>query len=105
MLRDGSILSAFHNKAKVTLTYSNQVKMKAEARVGHVRWIAQSKHPFEIVNDVGYQWNVKQGAPHQYIPSSSTIQRDVKEAFLKCREKLAKVLQVWIFFKIMTILR
>ncbi|KAG6839269.1 hypothetical protein C0991_004300, partial [Blastosporella zonata] len=92
-LRDGSILTAFENKTRVTLTYSTRPPTVAETKANHVRWIAESKRPFEIVRDPGYLLNMKEGHPQQYVPSPSTVRRDVKEAFAGCRRKVAKILQ------------
>ena len=94
LLRDGSIVSAFANNAKVTVTYSTRPPTKAESKANHVLWIVESKHPFSIVDDPGYRRNMKEGRPLHYVPSSSTVRRDIKEAFAKCRPKVAKMLQV-----------
>lgn len=37
---------------------------------------------------------MKTGRPEYYIPSASTISRDVKQVFTKVRGRIAKVLQV-----------
>jgi hypothetical protein len=95
LLRDGSIKAALGAKAKVTtVTYSTRPPTKLESRANHVRWIAQSKRPFEIVSDPGYHLNMKEGRPHQYIPSVTTLRRDIKAAFAACRRKVAQKLKV-----------
>jgi hypothetical protein len=59
-----------------------------------VRWIAESKRPFQIVNDRGFQSLMKTGRPGYRIPSAETISRDVKTVFTRVRKKVAKMLQV-----------
>jgi hypothetical protein len=48
-----------------------------------VRWIAESKQPFQIVNDRGFQSLMKTGRPGYRIPSAETISRDVKTVFTR----------------------
>ena len=62
-----------------------------------VRWVAESKRPFEIVNDRGFQSLMKTGRPGYRIPSPMTVLRDVKEVFLRVRSRIAKMLQVFFF--------
>jgi hypothetical protein len=50
--------------------------------------------PFSIVEDRGFKSLMKTGRPDQYIPSRSTVSRDVREVFKKVRERIAKMLQV-----------
>lgn len=64
-----------------------------------VRWIAESKRPFSIVNDRGFQSLMKTGRPGYHIPSDITISRDVRKVFLRVRSRIAKVLQV--YFKLL----
>jgi hypothetical protein len=59
-----------------------------------VRWIAESKRPFQIVNDRGFQSLMKTGRPGYRIPSAETISRDVKTVFTRVRKNIAKMLQV-----------
>jgi hypothetical protein len=49
--------------------------------------------PFNIVSDRGFQCLMKTGRPHCYIPSSSTVSRDVKQVFVRARKRIAKMLQ------------
>lgn len=59
-----------------------------------VRWVSESMRPFEIVNDRGFQCLMKTGRPDYYIPSPSTVSRDVKQVFIRVRKRIAKMLQV-----------
>ena len=59
-----------------------------------VRWIAESKCPFQIVNDHGFQSLVKTGRPGYQIPSAETVARDMQEVFDKVHKHIAKMLQV-----------
>lgn len=58
-----------------------------------MRWVAESKRPFNIVKDRGFQSLMKTGRPEYYIPSPNTVSRDVKKVFVNVRSRLAKMLQ------------
>ncbi|EKM74678.1 hypothetical protein AGABI1DRAFT_15226, partial [Agaricus bisporus var. burnettii JB137-S8] len=60
-LRDGSLVLAFKKQGPGHPTYSARPPTKAESKAYHVRWAAESKRPFEIVNNPGYQQNMKEG--------------------------------------------
>lgn len=59
-------------------------------------WVSENKHPFNIVEDRGFKKLMKTGPgrPHQYIPSASTLHRDVRAIFASTRQRLASKLQV-----------
>jgi len=59
-----------------------------------VRWVAESKRPFQIVNDPGFQSLMKTGGPLYHIPSMQTVSRDVKNVFVRVRQRIATMLQV-----------
>ncbi len=59
-----------------------------------VRWVSESKRPFKIVKDCGFQKLMKTGRPEYHIPSPETVSRDVKKVFLHVRKRMAKMLQV-----------
>ena len=61
-----------------------------------VRWVAESKRPFQIVNDRAFQSLMKTGRPGYRIPSAETVSRDVKQVFIRVRARIAKMLQVFI---------
>ena len=86
------ITTAFERKGK--MKYSHQQHTKTEARAEIVRWVAESKRPFEIVADCGFQSLMKTGWPDYYIPSPTTVSRDVKKVFVNVHQRMAKMLQV-----------
>lgn len=55
--------------------------------------MAESKRPFKIVSDRGFQSLMKTGRPEYYIPSPTTVSRDVKQVFVNVRKRMAKMLQ------------
>lgn len=59
-----------------------------------MRWVAESKRPFKVVEDRGFQRLMKTGRPEYYIPSARTVSRDVKKVFVNVRKRMAKMLQV-----------
>lgn len=65
----------------------------AGRRAEIVRWVCESKRPYEIVSDRGFQSLIKTGRPHYYIPSPSTVSRDVRLVFVNCRIRMARMLR------------
>ena len=61
-----------------------------------VRCVAESKRPFKIIKDCGFQSLMKTGRPAYQIPSPETVSRDVKKVFVQVRKLIAKMLQVCI---------
>ena len=59
-----------------------------------VRWVAENMWPFTVVKDQGFQSLMKTGRPGYYIPSPATVSRNVKNVFVQCRQRIAKMLQV-----------
>ena len=93
-LNPQSIMAAFERKGKGKVKYSHRQHTKTEARAEIVRWVAESKRPFEIVADRGFQSLMKTGGPEYYIPSPTTVSRDVKKVFVNVRKRMATMLQV-----------
>lgn len=60
----------------------------------HIRWIAESSRPFAIVKDRSYNCLMKTGRPSCYVPSPSTVARDVKTVFGNTRQRISEMLQV-----------
>ena len=56
--------------------------------------MSESIRPFSIVEDRGFQALMKTGRPEYYLPSKSTVSRDVKEVYKKVRKRIGKMLQV-----------
>ena len=48
-----------------------------------IHWIAESKRPFQIVNDHGFQLLMKTGRPGYQIPSAKTVAHNMQEVFDK----------------------
>ncbi|KAG2133398.1 hypothetical protein BD769DRAFT_1627422 [Suillus cothurnatus] len=76
-LLNGSIMASFERKGKGKVTYSHCQHTRAETKAKHVCWVSKSLHPFEIVKEKGFQSLMKTGRPEYYIPSPSTVARDV----------------------------
>ena len=57
-------------------------------------WVAESMRPFNIVKDQGFQSLMKTGRPDCYIPPPRTVSCDVKRIFVRCQERIAKMLRV-----------
>ena len=91
--RSGTITSHFERK-KGPVTYSNRQHNPTETRTEIVKWVCESARPFKIVSDRGFHVLMKTGRPQYYIPSPSTVSRDVKTVFARTRSRVAKLLQV-----------
>ncbi|KAF5377290.1 hypothetical protein D9615_006461 [Tricholomella constricta] len=92
-LRSDDITVSFKQVRKGRVTFSTRNLTKTESRVEYVRWISESLRSFNIVKDRGFITLMKSGRPGTYIPSPSTISRDVKLVFEKTRQRIAKILQ------------
>jgi hypothetical protein len=93
VLNPQSITAAFERKGKGKVTYSHRQHTKTESRAKIVRWVAESKRPFSIVEDRGFQSLMKTGRPEYYIPCATTVFRDVKKVFVNVHRRMAKMLQ------------
>jgi len=94
ILNPESITAAFERTGKGKVTYSHRQHTTTESRAEIVRWVAESKRPFKVVSDRGFQSLMKTGRPGYYIPSPVTVSRDVKRVFANARKRVAKMLQV-----------
>lgn len=92
--RSGSIAVAFERAGQGKVTYSTKPATNLEIHAHHVRWMTESKRPFELVKDPGYHLNMKSGRPQHYIPAPSTVAQDVRHVFLGGRKLIAKFLRV-----------
>lgn len=91
--RNGSITDAFERKTDV-VTYSHRPFTRIETRTELVKWFAENLRPFRIVRDRGFLVLMKTGRPGYYIPSPSTVSRDVKVVFARTRRRVARFLRV-----------
>jgi hypothetical protein len=89
-----SITAAFEQKGKGKVTYSHRQHTKTESKAEIVRWVSESMRPFEIVEDRGFQCLMKTGWPEYYIPSRTTVSRDVKQVFANTQKRIATMLKV-----------
>jgi hypothetical protein len=108
----GSITASFERKGKEAITYSHRQHTKTETkyviaivdpsesgdqisiRAEIVRWVSESLRPFNIVKDRGFTTLMKTGRPEYYLPSPSTVSRDVRLVFANVRKRMAKMMQV-----------
>ncbi|KAG2029152.1 hypothetical protein BDR03DRAFT_936878 [Suillus americanus] len=86
------IVGNFLGKGKVT--YSHHQHTRVETRAELVHWVSESLHPFNIVKDHAFQSLMKTRRPEYYIPSPSTISRDVRQVFVRTQQRVATMLQV-----------
>jgi uncharacterized DUF497 family protein len=108
---DASITAVFERVAKSKVTYSHRQHTKTEARyviitmyllvfpddlvsAEIVRWVTESKQPFQVVNNRGFQMLMKTGRPDFPIPSAETVSHDVKNVFINVHQRIARMLQV-----------
>ncbi|THH16129.1 hypothetical protein EW146_g4452 [Bondarzewia mesenterica] len=89
----GTITEAFEQKGKGKVTYSHRQHTKSETRAEIICWVSESLRPFNIVNDRGFNCLIKMGRPEHYIPSPSTVSRDVRLVFANCHKQILKMLQ------------
>jgi hypothetical protein len=75
--------------------FSLTVLMCVRYSVEIARWVSMNFRPFNIVSDPGFQCLMKMGWPDYYIPSPSTVSRDVRLVFARTRTRIATMLQVW----------
>jgi hypothetical protein len=109
--KDGTITAVFERVGKGKVSYSHRQHTKTETkyvpllthtidpdlklnRAEIVRWVAENVRPFEIVKDRAFQNLMKTGRPGYYIPSPSTVSRDVRTVFSRTRQRIAKMLRV-----------
>jgi hypothetical protein len=59
-----------------------------------VKWVTENSRPVFIVKDAEHQTLVIAGWLNAIIPSPLTVKRDVNTSFVKCCEKVAKLLKV-----------
>jgi hypothetical protein len=57
------------------------------------KWVAESNRPASIVTDPELVNLLTTGHPHLKVPSPNTVRRDIKAAYLRCRERISKVLR------------
>lgn len=58
-----------------------------------VRWVSENVRPFDIVSDDKFRSLMKTGRLEYYLPSPSTVSRDVQFVFARTWQHIAKMLQ------------
>ncbi|KIK33082.1 hypothetical protein CY34DRAFT_36909, partial [Suillus luteus UH-Slu-Lm8-n1] len=91
-LRNGSITASFERKSKGKVTYSHCQHTRVETRAEIVRWVSESLRPFDIVKDHAFQSLMKTGRPEYYLPSPATVSRNVRQVFVRTRQRVATML-------------
>jgi hypothetical protein len=91
---DGSIADLFKRIGPQALVISPTPHSKTQIRLEVVRWVAESKRPFSIVEDVGFIVLMKTGCLHTHLPSAKTVSRDTRAAFVFMRKEIAVMLKV-----------
>jgi hypothetical protein len=56
--------------------------------------VSESVRPFKIVEDRGFLSLMKTGWPDYYLPSASTVSRDVHIVFARTHARIGQMLQV-----------
>jgi hypothetical protein len=82
------ITAAFERKGKGKVTYAHHQYTKMESRVEIIQWVAESKRPFKIVEDCGFQSQMK---TEYHIPCMTTVSQDVKKVFMNVCKWMAKM--------------
>lgn len=92
--REAPITFHFKREKGGKVSYMHRNHTKHETRTEIVKWVCESVRPFKIVKDRGFLTLMKTGRPGYYIPSPSTVSRNVKTVFARTRNRIAKMLQV-----------
>lgn len=94
ILKNGSITEAFERKGKGRRTYPNWPLTRAEIKAEIVRWVCVFIRPFDVVSDESFHYLMKSGRPDMYVPSTSTVSRDVRLVFTRTCQRIARMLNV-----------
>lgn len=93
LARNGSITDTFERKPG-NITYSHKPHTQVESRTEIVKWLAENLRPYKVVSDRGFLSLMKTGRPGYFVPSPSTVARDMKAVYIRARNRIAKMLQV-----------
>ncbi|KZV89380.1 hypothetical protein EXIGLDRAFT_618283, partial [Exidia glandulosa HHB12029] len=92
--KPATITASFKRQSdKGAVSYMHRQHTKTETRCLIVRWCAKHGRPFKIVKDEEFLILMKTGRPTHYVPSPATVSRDVRQAFVNCRRRVAALLQ------------
>ncbi|KAG1730510.1 uncharacterized protein EDB91DRAFT_1239076 [Suillus paluster] len=84
ILTTGTITASFERKGKGKVTFSHHQHTKTETKAEIVHWVSESFR---------FQSLMKTGRLEYYIPSPSTVSRDVHLVFVQTRQQIANMLQ------------
>jgi len=90
--RSSNFFSAFARQGQRPVTHSHRAHTNLEMRAHIARWVAENNRPPSIVSDPELIDLLTTGRPLIKVPSPNTVRRDVKAAYVKCREHTSKVL-------------
>jgi len=118
----GSIFALFarQGKGKQPVKYSHRAHTNPEVRLVYfisimytyayfsdsarlVKWVTENNRPMNIINDRELHKLLTAGRPSIHLPSCYTISRDINAAFEKCRDRVAKLLQVHLLHSFLSI--
>jgi hypothetical protein len=114
--QNGSIFASFARQGQESVQYTHRSHSNPEIRYGTsstspkdilmyftsarvVKWVTENNRPANIVNDPELRNLLSAGRPHISIPSPSTVSRDINASFVKCRERVSKLLRVSWFMR------
>ncbi|THH17103.1 hypothetical protein EUX98_g9192 [Antrodiella citrinella] len=84
--------SAFAQSGKGKVVYSARQHTRTGLRAEVVRWLSESFRPYETVRDRGFLCLMKTGRPELWVPSPKTAGRDMINAHIEARNRVARLL-------------
>jgi hypothetical protein len=89
----GSIFASFARQGQQPAHVSHRSHTTVKARAHIVKWVTESNRPSEIIGDRELRELLTAGRPKLELPSSTTIRRDIKASFARCRDRIATLLR------------
>jgi hypothetical protein len=93
---DPLLIPVVHTQASSSgeYTFIRTVFLRLTYISAHIaKWVAESNRPANITNDPELINLLTTGHHHLKVPSPATVRRDITAAYLKCRERISKLLQ------------
>ncbi|KIM54008.1 hypothetical protein SCLCIDRAFT_53965, partial [Scleroderma citrinum Foug A] len=91
--RSGSVFAAFARKGQQPAHHTHRVHTNDDIRANLVRWLTENNCPTNIINNRALCDLLLAGRPSIDLPSCFTISRDICSSFLKCQDRIGKLLQ------------
>ena len=63
-----------------------------------MKWVAEKRRPFAIVEDPQFMFLMKTGHPRYCLLSAATVARDIKHIFIKMHQRISKTLKVFLTY-------